>query len=100
MAKVCVLAYYYSADDIAKINLHLDELARSESYLFGDIDTTNIPLLRNEGILMDILNIDPADSGAIPRSIRSPSEFGSRTVSHELMATDTKIDTPILSIKL
>ncbi len=97
MVRVHVLAYYFSADDLAKITPYLDELSRTDSYIYGTVSTTDISQLRKEGILLDILEGNAEKTDEIPRSI---SFYGSRSLPLDIVKSTSDWDSPYYLIKV
>lgn len=94
MPKIPILAYYYHKKEEDHIRKYLKNLTRTDSFIFGFIETHDIYLLKKEGILMDIL-ADPITSqkSGIPPGMQSRS-LGKRFFNYQVDQTD-----PGLSLK-
>lgn len=67
MPEIPVLAYYYQKEEEELIRKYLRDPEWTDSFALGTIKTGDIPLLKKEGILMDILSDDYSPHREIPQ---------------------------------
>lgn len=73
MPEIPVLAYYYQKEEEKLIRKYLKDPEWTDSFAFGIINTSDIPLLKKEGILIDFLSDDFTSRREIPQKKQSRS---------------------------
>lgn len=71
MPKVSVIAYYYSSHEKEFIRRYLKDAFVTDSFILGSVETADLSLLRNEGILFDLQAGHPSIKSGIPRNVQS-----------------------------
>lgn len=80
MPEIPVLAYYYHKKEEEHILKYLKDPVKTDSFIYGSVETGDIPILRKEGVLIDLLADSPGSRGGIPRNMQSRS-LGKRFIS-------------------
>ncbi|CAN5333257.1 hypothetical protein BH23BAC1_BH23BAC1_17950 [soil metagenome] len=88
MPQIPIQAYYYNKKEQDFIRNHLVDLHETDSFILGSIETSDIQLLKTEGILFDILMDTSLVKGAIPKSLPSGS-FGKNLFIYQVDPTGT-----------
>lgn len=73
MPKIPILAYYYHKKEEDHILKYLKDPTKTDSFIFGFIEISEIHFLKKEGILFDILNEAEISKDKIPRNLQAKS---------------------------
>lgn len=90
MPKIPILAYYYHKKEEDHIRKYLKDLTKTDSFIFGFIETHDIHLLKKEGILMDILADPLTSQNGIPKNMQSGSP-GKRFFNYQVDPTGNSL---------
>lgn len=100
MPEIPLLAYFYNNKEKELIRDYLKDPEWTDSFALGTIQSTDIPKLKKEGILFDILADPDTSRAGIPRQIHSKSP-GKRFISLDAdkKAHDIKKNYYLISLK-
>ena len=99
MSEITVIAYFFNPKEEGFIRQHLKNMIKTESFIYGTIDSKDLPVLKNKGILIDLLSDTSAPQKGIPRSLKTRS-LGRRFVSLGTDPEENKIQKNCFLISL
>ncbi len=100
MSEITVIAYFYNPKEEGIIRQRLKNIIKTESFIYGTIDSKDLPVLKNNGILIDLPTGTSAVQKGIPRSLKTRS-LGRKFVSLGTDPEENKIhkDCFLISLK-
>ena len=73
MAQIPILAYYYTQEEEEAILQYVKAEDKTKSFIYGMIDTNNLARLKNQGILVDLIQTQTKDLHGLKRGLQPDS---------------------------